>query len=94
MRFPASLIDRALMSEPRLLIMDKPSLGLSPRRVDDMFALIDRSNREDHRPAGRENVVRSLAIVHRGYVLENGAVTLGGMAAERAKELNLKRSGA
>ena len=86
-------IGRALMAEPRLLILDEPSLGLSPRLVEDMFALIKRL-----RDAGlaillvEQNVVQSLTIADRAYVLENGAIALAGTAADLLNNPELRRS--
>ena len=86
-------IGRALMAEPRLLILDEPSLGLSPRLVEDMFALIKRL-----REAGlaillvEQNVVQSLTIADRAYVLENGAIALAGTAADLLNNPELRRS--
>jgi len=86
-------IGRGLMSEPKLLILDEPSLGLSPLLVETMFALIQRINRDGLAILlVEQNVVQSLAIAHRGYVLENGVVALAGAAAELADNPNLKRS--
>jgi len=84
---------RGLMSEPKLLILDEPSLGLSPLLVEAMFALIQRINRDGLAILlVEQNVVQSLAIAHRGYVLENGTITLAGRASELADNPNLKRS--
>ena len=86
-------IGRGLMSEPRLLILDEPSLGLSPLLVETMFALIQRINREGLAILlVEQNVVQSLTIAHRGYVLENGVIALTGGAAELADNPSLKRS--
>jgi branched-chain amino acid transport system ATP-binding protein len=86
-------IGRGLMSEPRLLILDEPSLGLSPLLVEEVFALIGRLNREGLAILlVEQNVVQSLAIAHRAYVLENGRVTLSGKAADLAQDPNLRRS--
>jgi branched-chain amino acid transport system ATP-binding protein len=86
-------IGRGLMSEPKLLILDEPSLGLSPLLVETMFALIQRINREGLAILlVEQNVVQSLAIAHRGYVLENGVIALAGAAAELADNPGLKRS--
>jgi len=75
-------IGRGLMAEPRLIIMDEPSLGLSPLLVDEMFALISRI------AAGglavmlvEQNVVQSLDLAARAYVLENGTIAMSGTAA-------------
>ena len=86
-------IGRGLMSEPKLLILDEPSLGLSPLLVETMFALIQRINEEGLSILlVEQNVVQSLAIAHRGYVLENGAIVLVGRASELVDNPNLKRS--
>jgi len=86
-------IGRGLMGEPRLLILDEPSLGLSPLLVEDMFALIGRLNAEGLAILlVEQNVVQSLAIAHRAYVLENGRITLSGNAAELADAPALRKS--
>jgi branched-chain amino acid transport system ATP-binding protein len=86
-------IGRGLMSEPKLLILDEPSLGLSPLLVEAMFALIQRINGEGLAILlVEQNVVQSLAVAHRGYVLENGIITLSGTASELANDPGLKRS--
>ena len=86
-------IGRGLMGEPRLLILDEPSLGLSPLLVEEVFALIGRLNREGLAILlVEQNVVQSLAIAHRAYVLENGRVTLSGKAADLAQDPDLRRS--
>jgi len=86
-------IGRGLMSEPRLLILDEPSLGLSPLLVEEMFALVQRLN------AGglsillvEQNVGQSLEIAHRAYVLENGAIAFRGTPAELLATTELKRA--
>ena len=84
-------IGRGLMAQPRLLILDEPSLGLSPLLVDELFALIARLH-----AAGlsillvEQNVVQSLAVANRAYVIEHGRVTLQGNAAELADDPRLK----
>ena len=86
-------IGRGLMSEPRLLILDEPSLGLSPLLVEEMFALIGRLNRDGLAILlVEQNVVQSLAIAHRAYVLENGRIALSGNAVELAENPELRRS--
>jgi branched-chain amino acid transport system ATP-binding protein len=86
-------IGRGLMSEPKLLILDEPSLGLSPLLVETMFALIERINQDGLSILlVEQNVVQSLAIAHRGYVLENGAIALAGRANELVDNPILKRS--
>jgi branched-chain amino acid transport system ATP-binding protein len=86
-------IGRGLMSEPRLLILDEPSLGLSPLLVEEMFTLIGRLNRDGLAILlVEQNVVQSLAIAHRAYVLENGRIALSGAAAELAEHPELRKS--
>ena len=86
-------IGRGLMAEPRLLILDEPSLGLSPLLVEEMFALIARINAEGLAIVlVEQNVVQSLSIAHRAYVIENGVVALSGAAVELMQDSELKRS--
>ena len=86
-------IGRGLMSEPELLIMDEPSLGLSPLLVEEMFALIQRINREGQSILLMEqNAVQTLAIAHRGYIIENGRVAMQGAAAELARDPELRKN--
>jgi branched-chain amino acid transport system ATP-binding protein len=86
-------IGRGLMSEPKLLILDEPSLGLSPLLVEEMFTLIDRLNRDGLAILlVEQNVVQSLAIAHRAYVLENGRIALSGRAADLAQDPELRKS--
>ena len=85
-------IGRGLMGEPRLLILDEPSLGLSPLLVEEMFGLIGQPNQQ--RLAillVEQNVVQSLAIAHRAYVLENGRIALSGSAADLARDPDLRK---
>ncbi len=86
-------IGRALMAEPRLLILDEPSLGLSPMRVDEMFSLVKRLNAEGLSILlVEQNVGQALEIAHRAYVLENGAMTFHGTPAELLGKSELKRA--
>jgi branched-chain amino acid transport system ATP-binding protein len=75
-------IGRGLMAEPMLLILDEPSLGLSPLLVEEMFALITRLN-GDGLPIMlvEQNVVQSLELASRAYILENGVFALSGSAS-------------
>ena len=84
---------RGLMSEPELLIMDEPSLGLAPLLVEEMFALIGRINREGQSILLMEqNAVQTLAIAHRGYIIENGRVAMQGLASELARDPELRKN--
>ena len=84
---------RGLMGEPRLLILDEPSLGLSPIMVEEMFGMIKRINSEGVTVLlVEQNVVQSLNIAHRAYVLENGVFTLTGPAAHLVNDPRLKQA--
>ncbi|MGY2049620.1 ABC transporter ATP-binding protein [Methylobacterium sp. JK268] len=86
-------IGRGLMAEPRLLILDEPSLGLSPLLVEEMFALVAQLNREGLPiMLVEQNVVQSLDLATRAYILENGAVSLQGEAAVLAADPALRRA--
>ena len=86
-------IGRGLMGEPKLLILDEPSLGLSPLLVEEMFAMILRLNKEGLAVLlVEQNVVQSLDIVHRAYVLEHGSIVMSGSAAEIRSSADLKRA--
>ena len=86
-------IGRGLMAEPRLLILDEPSLGLSPVAVEELFALIARLNKEGLPILlVEQNVGQSLEIANRAYVLENGAIVFQGTPAELLANSELKRA--
>ncbi len=76
-------IGRALMSRPRVILMDEPSIGLAPKIVRDIFEVI-RSLRDQGRTIllVEQNAAASLRIADRAYVLERGRVTIEGKAAE------------
>jgi branched-chain amino acid transport system ATP-binding protein len=85
-------IGRGMMAEPRLLILDEPSLGLSPLLVEEMFALIRRLN-ADGLPIllVEQNVVQSLEIASRAFILENGIFAMHGAAADMRDDPELRR---
>ncbi|MGG5811166.1 ABC transporter ATP-binding protein [Falsiroseomonas sp. CW058] len=86
-------IGRGMMAEPRLLILDEPSLGLSPLLVEEMFALIRRLHGEGLAiMLVEQNVAQSLDIADRAYVLENGRFALSGPAARVREDPELKRA--
>ncbi len=85
-------IGRGLMARPQLLMLDEPSLGLSPRLVDEIFEKIKEVNAKGVSILlVEQNVHRSLAISSRGYVLENGGVSLEGPSASLLKNEEVKR---
>jgi branched-chain amino acid transport system ATP-binding protein len=76
-------IGRALMSTPRLIMVDEPSIGLAPIVVNDIFNILTMLNREGYAILlAEQNAYKALKCAHRGYVLETGAVTLSGTAGE------------
>jgi branched-chain amino acid transport system ATP-binding protein len=86
-------IGRGLMSEPSLLIMDEPSLGLSPLLVEQMFELIQRINREGMPILLMEqNAVQTLAIAHRAYIIENGVIAMQGKASDLVRDPQLRKN--
>jgi branched-chain amino acid transport system ATP-binding protein len=86
-------IGRALMAEPRLLILDEPSLGLSPLLVEELFTLIRRLHDEGLAVLlVEQNVGQSLEIADRAYVLENGEVRFQGLPAELLASDELRRA--
>ena len=87
------VIGRALMARPKLLLLDEPSLGLSPRLVSEVFDLI-RSLAADGQTVllVEQNVVQGLKVADRGYVLTTGRVTTTGDAATLLADPSLVRS--
>jgi len=84
---------RALMSRPRLLLMDEPSMGLSPALVEQNFEII----RDVHRTGVavlvvEQNANMALSIADRGYVLQTGEIVLSGKASSLAADEGLKRA--
>ncbi len=86
-------IGRGLMAEPRLLILDEPSLGLSPLLVEEMFALIKSLHQEGLAVLlVEQNVAQSLEIAQRAYVMENGAIRFSGLSADLLKSDAIRKS--
>jgi branched-chain amino acid transport system ATP-binding protein len=86
-------IGRGLMAEPKLLILDEPSLGLSPLLVEELFALIKRINAEGTALLlVEQNVVQSLEVAERAYILDNGQFVLKGRADDVRHDSKLRRA--
>jgi branched-chain amino acid transport system ATP-binding protein len=71
-------IGRSLMGDPKVLLLDEPSLGLSPLIVDEIFKILQRINKEQKCSIllVEQNAFKALSIAHYGYIMENGAVVL------------------
>ncbi len=84
---------RALMSDPRLLMLDEPSMGLAPILVDQIFEIIQNLNK-----AGttillvEQNAQMALSVAHRAYVIETGRITLSGTGKELAQSDEVKKA--
>ncbi len=86
-------VGRGLMAEPKLLILDEPSLGLSPLLVEELFALIARIRAEGVAILlVEQNVVQSLEVADRAYILAEGSFVMSGPAATIAADPELKRA--
>ena len=84
---------RAIMSHPKLLMLDEPSMGLSPLLVDQVFEIIKDINRDGTTILlVEQNAGKSLAISDRAYVLENGSIVLSGTGAELAASKKVKEA--
>ncbi len=76
-------IARGLMSRPKLIMLDEPSLGLSPMMVIEVFNLVKELRAKGHSVLlSEQNAYAALAIADRGYVIENGRVTMSGKATD------------
>ena len=86
-------ISRALMARPRLLLLDEPSLGLAPLMVKLIFEILQKINREGTTIfLVEQNAHMALRVAHRGYVMENGRITLEGPAAELLANDEIRRA--
>jgi branched-chain amino acid transport system ATP-binding protein len=86
-------IGRALMSRPKLLLMDEPSAGLAPLVVEQVFDLVRRIREEGFTVLiVEQNVQQVLDIVDRAYLLESGRIRLSGAAAELARNEDIRRA--
>ena len=86
-------IARALMSRPRLLLMDEPSMGVAPLIVEKIFQAIQALNREGLSILlVEQNARAALEIAHRGYVLETGSIALKGLASHLANDAGVRKA--
>jgi branched-chain amino acid transport system ATP-binding protein len=86
-------IGRGLMADPRILLLDEPSLGLAPLLVDAVFDVIVKLNKQGHTILlVEQNAYRSLEVSHYAYVLETGRMTLEGQASELIDHPHVKKA--
>ena len=84
---------RGLMSNPRILLMDEPSMGLAPVLVDQIFDVIKEMNaRGTTILLVEQDALMALGIAHRAYVLQTGKIVLSGKAADVARDENVKKA--
>ena len=86
-------IGRGLMANPRLMLFDEPSLGLAPLLVKSVFDIVRTIHEQGTTVLLLEqNVVQSLRIAQRGYVIENGRVVLSGTGNELLNDAHVKQA--
>lgn len=85
-------IGRALIAQPELILLDEPSLGLSPKLVEDIFAIIARINAERGTSMllVEQNATVALAVAHTGYIMENGKIVIDGTAERLASDPDVR----
>ena len=84
---------RAHMSHPKLIVMDEPSMGLSPIYVNEIFDIIQNINRDGTTVLlVEQNAKKALSIAHRAYVLETGKIVLSGDAGELMNDDSVKKA--
>ena len=86
-------VGRALMARPRVLLLDEPSLGLSPILVQEIFAIIQKINSEGTTILlVEQNALQALNVAHRGYVIQTGRVVLADDAKRLAQNEDVRRA--
>jgi branched-chain amino acid transport system ATP-binding protein len=85
-------IGRALMSQPKMILLDEPSMGLAPQLVEEIFEIVARLNRDQGVTflLAEQNTNIALRYASHGYILENGRVVLDGSAAELRENTDVK----
>ena len=86
-------IGRALMSHPRLLLLDEPSLGLAPILVEQIFEIIQEINKQGTTILlVEQNAYLALQTTHRGYVMETGEIAIAGTSAELLNDVRVRQA--
>jgi branched-chain amino acid transport system ATP-binding protein len=85
-------LGRALMSRPKMILLDEPSMGLAPQLVEEIFENVERLNKEEGVTflLAEQNTNIALRYADHGYILENGRVVLDGTAAELRENTDVK----
>jgi branched-chain amino acid transport system ATP-binding protein len=86
------VIGRALMSNPKVMLLDEPSLGLAPMLVEEIFRIVQELNRKERLTVllVEQNAALALTIAEHGYVMENGRIVLDGPAAALRDNADIK----
>jgi branched-chain amino acid transport system ATP-binding protein len=86
------VIGRALVSHPKVILLDEPSLGLAPMLVEEIFEIVQRMNQQEKVTVllVEQNATLALAIAEHGYVMENGRIVLDGTAATLKENADIK----
>src|SRR5450759_1751986 len=85
-------IGRAMMAQPRLLMLDEPSLGLAPRIIDDIFDVLRKINADGITIfIAEQNAMKVLQTANNVYVLENGSIAHAGTSRALAQDATIKR---
>lgn len=86
-------VGRALMAKPKMILMDEPSMGLSPLLVKEIFAIIKEVNKQGITILlVEQNAKMALAISNRAYVLETGSISLSGSAADLLRDDRVRKA--
>lgn len=87
-------MSRALMARPKLLLLDEPSMGLAPLVIKQIFEIIKQINKENNTTIFlvEQNANQALHIADRGYVMENGRITLSGQAEELLANTDIQKA--
>jgi branched-chain amino acid transport system ATP-binding protein len=86
------VIGRALMSTPKVMLLDEPSLGLAPMLVEEIFSIVQRLNQQEKLTVllVEQNATMALQIADHGYVMENGRVVLEGTGDALRENADIK----